>query len=85
LSRLGARVSATTTFHHFVGNRDADRVNAQSFEGEALERRAAMVVFDGGTITSNAGALPLRQVDRQCWFDAAICTYFTNRRDPRYR
>jgi len=34
------------------------------FEFEAVERRAVVASFDGGTITSNADALLLRQVDR---------------------
>jgi hypothetical protein len=34
------------------------------FEFEGVERRAVVASFDGGTITSNAGALLLRQLDR---------------------
>jgi hypothetical protein len=34
------------------------------FEFEGVERRAVGASFDGGTITSNAGALLLRQLDR---------------------
>ena len=34
------------------------------FEFEAVGRRAVVAQFDGGTMTSNAGALLLRQVDR---------------------
>ena len=37
---------------------------ASLFEFEAVGRRAVVAQFDGGTITSNAGALLLRQVDR---------------------
>ena len=35
---------------------------ASLFEFEAVGRRAVVAQFDGGTITSNAGALLLRQV-----------------------
>ena len=38
--------------------------NATLFEFEAVERRAVVAGFDGGDITSNAGALLLGQVDR---------------------
>ena len=34
------------------------------FEFEAVERRSVVAGFDGGNITSNAGALLLGQVDR---------------------
>ena len=34
------------------------------FEFEAVERRSVVACFDGGNITSNAGALLLGQVDR---------------------
>jgi hypothetical protein len=36
----------------------------EQFEFEAVERRAVVACFDGGDITSNAGALLLGQVDR---------------------
>jgi hypothetical protein len=36
----------------------------ERFEFEAVTRRAAVACFDGGDITSNAGALLLGQVDR---------------------
>ena len=35
-----------------------------SFEFEAHFRRAVVASFDGGALTSDAGALLLRQVDR---------------------
>ena len=38
--------------------------NATLFEFEAVERRAVVAGFDGGDITSNAGALLLGQVER---------------------
>jgi hypothetical protein len=34
------------------------------FGFEAVERRSVVAGFDGGNITSNAGALPLGQIDR---------------------
>jgi hypothetical protein len=54
------------------------------FEFEAVERRAVVAQFDGGTITSNAGALLLGQVDRGLGLMRRFAQCFTDRRDPRY-
>lgn len=39
--------------------------------------------FDGGSITSNAGALLLRQADRSTWLFDRVAAGFTDHRDPR--
>src|SRR6202521_5071898 len=54
------------------------------FEFEAVERRAVVACFDGGDITSNAGALLLGQVDRGLGLMRRFAECFTDRRDPRY-
>ncbi|HYA38223.1 MAG TPA: IS1380 family transposase [Candidatus Methylomirabilis sp.] len=54
------------------------------FEFEAVGRRAVVAQFDGGTITSNAGALLLRQVDRGLGLIQRFAQCFTDRRDPRF-
>jgi DDE family transposase len=54
------------------------------FEFEAVGRRAVVAQFDGGTITSNAGALLLRQVDRGLGLMRRFARCFTDRRDLRY-
>ena len=54
------------------------------FEFEAVGRHAVVARFDGGTITSNAGALLLRQVDRGLGLIRRFARCFTDRRDPRY-
>jgi hypothetical protein len=54
------------------------------FEFEAVGRRAVVAQFDGGTITSNAGALLLRQADRGLGLIRRFAQCFTDRRDPRY-
>jgi Transposase DDE domain group 1 len=54
------------------------------FEFEAVERRAVVAQFDGGTITSNAGALLLGQVDRGLGLMRRFAQCFTDRRDPRF-
>ena len=54
-----------------------------SFGFQACERRRVMAAFDGGTITSNAGALLLREVDRSMGLIDRVAARFTDHRDPR--
>ena len=54
------------------------------FEFEAVERRSVVAGFDGGNITSNAGALLLGQVDRGLGLVHRFADCFSDRRDPRY-
>ncbi|HEX5327109.1 MAG TPA: IS1380 family transposase [Acetobacteraceae bacterium] len=54
------------------------------FEFEAVERRKVVAGFDGGAITSNAGALLLGQVDRGLGLVRRFAECFTDRRDARY-
>lgn len=54
------------------------------FDFEAVERRGVVASFDGGTITSNAGALLLRQLDRGLGLVRRFAGCFTDRRDPRF-
>ena len=51
---------------------------------EAVERRSVVACFDGGNITSNAGALLLGQVDRGLGLVRRFAACFIDRRDPRY-
>ena len=57
---------------------------AKLFEFEAVERRSVVAGFDGGNITSNAGALLLGQVDRCLELARRFADCFIDRRDPRY-
>ena len=52
------------------------------FEFEAVERRLVAAGFDGGDITSNAGALLLGQVDRGLGLMRRFAACFTDRRNP---
>jgi len=54
------------------------------FEFEAVGRRSVVAGFDGGNITSNAGALLLGEVDRGLRLVRRFADCFTDRRDPRY-
>jgi Transposase DDE domain group 1 len=54
------------------------------FTFEGVERRAVVAGFDGGTITSNAGALLLRQLDRGIGLVRRFAGCFTDRRNPLY-
>jgi hypothetical protein len=58
--------------------------SATLFEFEAVDRRAVVAGFDGGNITSNAGALLLGQVDRGLGLIRRFALCFTDRRDARY-
>ena len=53
------------------------------FEFEPVEGKKVVAGFDGGTITSNAGALLLGQLDRGLGLIRRMATCFTDRRDPR--
>jgi hypothetical protein len=54
------------------------------FGFEEVERKAVVAGFDGGAITSNAGALLLGQVDRGLGLVRRFAECFTDRRDPRF-
>jgi hypothetical protein len=58
--------------------------SAKVFEFEAVERRAVVAGFDGGDITSNAGALLLGHLDRGLGLVRRFAQCFCDRRDPRY-
>ena len=47
-----------------------------SFEFASLGRRKVTAAFDGGTITSNAGALLLRQADRRIGLSRQVAACF---------
>jgi Transposase DDE domain group 1 len=54
------------------------------FEFEAVGRRAVIAGFDGGTITSNGGALLLGEVDRGMRLTERFAGCFIDRRDQRF-
>ena len=58
--------------------------SATRFEFEAVEGRSVVAGFDGGNITSNAGALLLGQVDCGLGLVRRFAECFIDRRDPRY-
>jgi hypothetical protein len=58
--------------------------NPKRFAFEAVERKSVVAGFDGGTITSNAGALLLRHLDQGLGLIRRFAGCFTDRRDPRY-
>ena len=53
------------------------------FEFEPVERKNVVAGFDGGTITSDAGALLLGRLDRGLGLIRRMAACFTDRRDPR--
>ena len=54
------------------------------FEFEAHFSRRVVAGFDGGAITSDAGALLLRQVDRRIGLLPRLAQCFTDFRNPFY-
>jgi hypothetical protein len=54
------------------------------FEFEAVERKQVVAGFDGGAITSDAGALLLGQLDKGLGLISRFAGCFTDRRDPRF-
>jgi hypothetical protein len=58
--------------------------SAELFEFVAVEGRKVVGSFDGGTITSNAGALLLGQLDLGLGLMRRFADCFTDRRDPRF-
>ena len=56
--------------------------NAQQFEFEAVEGRAVVAAFDGGAVSSDAGALLLAGLDRGLGLIKRFAGCFEDRRDP---
>ncbi len=57
--------------------------NAQQFEFEAVEGRAVVAAFDGGAVSSDAGALLLAGLDRGLGLIKRFAGCFEDRRDTR--
>ena len=54
-----------------------------TFEFHGLFQRKVKARFDGGTISSDAGALLLREVEKRTGLLAGLAECFRDRRDPR--
>lgn len=57
--------------------------NTKPLEFEPHGRRRVVADFDGGPITSDAGALLLRRVDRHLSVSDQVAACFTDHRDPK--
>ena len=57
--------------------------NTKPLEFEPHGHRRVVADFDGGPITSDAGALLLRQVDRHSSLSDQVADCFTDHRDPK--
>jgi hypothetical protein len=55
---------------------------SEQFEFEGLKRRRVVAAFDGGSITTNAGALLLRHVDRAIGLFSRVASCFSDHRNP---
>ena len=58
--------------------------NADSLSFGTLGRREVVGQFDGGTITSDGGALLLRELEEKTGFLTSFAECFVDHRDPRY-
>jgi hypothetical protein len=56
--------------------------NPSSFLFQGLGSREVVAAFDGGAVTSDAGGLLLREIDRACGFLDDFARCFTDYRDP---
>src|SRR3972149_8862540 len=56
--------------------------NSQQFEFEAVKGRAVVAAFDGGAVSSAAGALLLSKLDRGIGLIERFAGCFDDRRDP---
>ena len=56
--------------------------SARQFEFEAVERRSVVAAFDGGAVSSDAGALLLSGLDRGLGLIERFAGCFDDRRDP---
>ncbi len=56
--------------------------NGQRLPFSSLGRQQVQADFAGGTLTSDAGGLLLREVDRRCGLRDALAACLTDSRDP---
>ena len=56
--------------------------NEVLFDFQGQNRRDVVATFDGGTITTDGGALLLREVERLTGIIAGFSACFTDHRDP---
>jgi len=56
--------------------------NEQLFNFQAQNRREVVAKFDGGTISTDGGALLLREAERLTGIIAGFAACFTDHRDP---
>src|SRR2546421_10930630 len=58
--------------------------NQNSFEFHSLNQRKVIAKFDGGNITSDAGVLLLREVEKRTGLIGGLARCFTDYRDARW-
>ena len=67
---------------HTGGNPVQTECNTDRFDFQPLEKRELRGIFDGGAITSDAGALLLREVELKMAIIKRFAGCFTDHRDP---
>ena len=58
--------------------------NAEQFEFSCVERRRVVAAFDGGTVSSDAGALLLRRTDEAIGLIDRLASCFVDERKPEW-
>ncbi len=58
--------------------------NPKQLHFQGLGNRKVVAAFDGGTISSDAGALLLREIETACGYLERFSRCFVDKRDPRY-
>ncbi len=57
--------------------------NSKSFGFDKLEQRQVVADFSGGSITSDAGLVPVSQLDKQYQITQRFASGFNDERDPK--
>ena len=68
--------------HEQEGSPRTTECHQLAFDFHSLGGRRVTVAFDGGTITSDGGALLLRELEVQTGLLASLAQCFNDRRDP---
>lgn len=58
--------------------------NAEQFEFSCVERRRVVAAFDGGTVSSDAGALLLKRTDEAIGLIDRLAGCFIDERKPEW-
>jgi hypothetical protein len=79
----GLKLSCDNNLGHLTGGSPMQaECNAEQYEFSGIERRRVEAAFDGGRVTSDAGALLLKQVDEALRLTERVASCFWDLRQP---